>query len=104
MGDFCGQLQVLFKVALSSKEGEYPFIITRYQFPVRLCFSMTINRSQGQSFKTVGVDLRSPCFSHGQFYVAMSRTSKVDGLHVLTGEEGSALATNVVYLEVLTTI
>ncbi|KAF8497331.1 hypothetical protein BU17DRAFT_103279 [Hysterangium stoloniferum] len=30
---------------------------------------MTINKSQGQSLKLVGLDLRSPVFSHGQFYV-----------------------------------
>ena len=27
------------------------------QFPVALCFAMTINKSQGQTFKAVGVDM-----------------------------------------------
>jgi hypothetical protein len=53
---------------------------------------MTINKSQGQSFKFVGVDLRAPTFSHGQFYV---------GLHVLLPEGDDNTTLNVVYPEVL---
>ena len=34
-----------------------PFEFRRLQFPVALCFAMTINKSQGQTFKAVGVDL-----------------------------------------------
>jgi ATP-dependent DNA helicase PIF1 len=40
------------------------FKFTRKQFPVRLCFSMMINKSQGQSVKHVGLDPRSPVFTH----------------------------------------
>ncbi|THC89522.1 hypothetical protein EYZ11_011037 [Aspergillus tanneri] len=35
-------------------------------FPVRPCFAITVNKSQGQSLQTVGIDLRVPAFSHGQ--------------------------------------
>ena len=35
--------------------------------------SMTINKSQGQTVKHVGLDLRSPVFTHGQLYVGISR-------------------------------
>jgi ATP-dependent exoDNAse (exonuclease V) alpha subunit len=34
---------------------------------------MTINKSQGQSIVNVGIDVRTPVFSHGQLYVALSR-------------------------------
>ena len=34
---------------------------------------MTINKSQGQTFNSVGLLLRRPCFSHSQLYVAISR-------------------------------
>lgn len=45
---------------------------------------MTINKSQGQSFRRVAVDLREPVFCHGQFYVAMSRVTDVHNLYILS--------------------
>ncbi|XP_036334713.1 uncharacterized protein LOC118745294 [Rhagoletis pomonella] len=45
---------------------DMPFEFKRLQFPVRLAFAMTINKSQGQTFRVCGVNLEEPCFSHGQ--------------------------------------
>ncbi|GFS53904.1 hypothetical protein TNCV_3761401 [Trichonephila clavipes] len=39
---------------------------------------MTINKSQGQTMSVCGLDLRTPCFSHGQLYVACSRVAPLD--------------------------
>jgi len=36
------------------------------QFPIRLAFAMTINKSQGQTMSVCGLDLSTSCFSHGQ--------------------------------------
>ncbi|CAK1579947.1 unnamed protein product [Parnassius mnemosyne] len=55
----------------------------RLQFPVRLAFAMTINKSQGQTMSICGVDLKNPCFSHGQLYVACLRVGKSSNLFVL---------------------
>jgi hypothetical protein len=41
--------------------------------PVRLAFSITINKSQGQSVDHIGLDLCTDVFAHGQLYVALSR-------------------------------
>lgn len=38
----------------------------RLQIPVRPCFAMTISKSQGQSLKVVGIDMRVDPFLHGQ--------------------------------------
>ena len=68
------------RIKLRPTKGEFPFSFSRRQFPVRLSFAMTINKSQGQSMETVGVHLDTPCFTHGQLYVAASRVTSPSGL------------------------
>ena len=55
----------------------------------------------GQSVKYVGVDLRTPVFSHGQLYVALSRCTNSARISVLIPEAGLNSMTNIVYPEVL---
>ena len=61
---------------------DMPFEFKRLQFPVRLAFAMSINKAQGQSLKVAGINLESPCFSHGQLYVACSRVGSGRSLYV----------------------
>jgi ATP-dependent DNA helicase PIF1 len=77
---------------------DIPFPFKRTQFPVRLAFSMSINKSQGQSMTVMGCDLVTPCFSHGQLYVACSRVGSRSNsyCHAPTG-----FTKNVVYTQVL---
>lgn len=57
---------------------------SRTQFPVRHAYAITANRAQGQTFDgPVVVDCRSPSFSHGQLYVALSRVRDVSCLQVV---------------------
>uniref|UniRef100_A0A0L8GNT0 DNA helicase Pif1-like 2B domain-containing protein n=1 Tax=Octopus bimaculoides TaxID=37653 RepID=A0A0L8GNT0_OCTBM len=50
-------------------------------------FAMTINKAQCQSLKVVALDLRTLCFSHGQFYVGCSRVGHPDNLFIFAPEE-----------------
>lgn len=84
----------------SNLQGEFTFILRRRQFPVRLAFTMTINKAQGQSVKYVGVDLRVPVFSHGQLYVAFSRATNSEHIKVLLPND-SNITKNIVYPEIL---
>ena len=64
---------------------------------------MTINKSQGQSLKRVGLFLREPVFSHGQLYVALSRVKSREGLKLLILDKDGNLTnktSNVVFKEV----
>ena len=62
---------------------DYPFNFRRHQFPIKLCFSMTIKKSQGQSFKVMGLDLTNECFAYGQLYVGCSRARKEKNVYIL---------------------
>ena len=71
----------------------------------RLCYAMTINKSQGQTLKRVGLDLRGDVFCHGQLHVAWSRTTCRDNLLCLVKPErridGIPYVPNVVYSEII---
>ncbi|XP_065678231.1 uncharacterized protein LOC136093196 [Hydra vulgaris] len=68
------------RIQLAPSDSNLPFVLKRRQFPVRLAYSMTINKSQGQTFDRVGVYLKKPCFTYGQLYVACSRTRTFNSL------------------------
>jgi ATP-dependent DNA helicase PIF1 len=75
----------------------------RRQFPVCVCFGMTINKSEGQSLRYVGLYLPRTVFTHGQLYVALSRVTTRSGLRILIlDDEGKPKSNtmNVVYPEV----
>ena len=72
------------------------------QFPVRLCFAMTINKSQGQSVNHVGIDARSAVFTHAQFYVAISGVTSVHNIKIIwDNQHPNPVTKNIVYPEVL---
>lgn len=96
MGQFRGQIVLIPRIPLIAEDLIVRF--KRLQFPVRLCFAMTINKSQGQSLGQVGLHLRESCFSHGQLYVACSRVGSPSGLHIFAPARRTE---NIVYRQAL---
>ena len=63
---------------------------------------MSINKSQGQSVKYAGLDVRNAVFMHGQLYVAVSKVTSVYNLKVIwDGNIGTPVIKNIVYPEVI---
>nr|KAJ0214310.1 hypothetical protein LSAT_V11C400161710 [Lactuca sativa] len=59
------------RIKFIHRPSNLPITFSRKQFPIKLCYTMTINKSQGQSLKKI-VFICLNHFSHGQ---ATSRTS-----------------------------
>ncbi|EEY61181.1 helitron helicase-like protein [Phytophthora infestans T30-4] len=83
----------------------FPFHLRRKQFPVQPAFAMTINKAQGQTVQYLGLYLATPCFSHGQLYVAMSRVTSRSRFKALVEypkleEEDGVYAQNIVYRQI----
>lgn len=55
-----GQSVCIPRIVLNASNPEWPFVFQRRQFPVRVCYAVTINKSQGQTLKKVGLYLQSP--------------------------------------------
>jgi hypothetical protein len=91
------------RIIMSPNDAKWPFKLKRRQFPLSVCFAMTINKSQGQSLQKVGLYLSKQVFCHGQLYVALSRVTNRNGLRILIDENGKSdenMARNIVYKEI----
>ena len=73
-----------FNFHLRSKSS---YTMSRVQFPLRLCYAMSVNKSQGQSFDQVLLDATTPNFSHGHLYVALSRLREHDKIRVIVNDD-----------------
>ncbi|XP_035842021.1 uncharacterized protein LOC110923632 [Helianthus annuus] len=72
------------RISMVPSDKKIPFQFQRRQFPLTVCFAMTINKSQGQSLSRVGLYLKDPVFTHGQLYVALSRVKSRQGVKILS--------------------
>jgi hypothetical protein len=100
-GDKTGKEVFIPRITIHN-DSDFPFVLIRRQFPVKLAFSLTINKSQGQSFDFIGIDFSKDSFSHGQTYVGVSRSKAWDCIKVvLPSESTEHKVKNVVYKEIL---
>ena len=65
--------------------------LRRTQFPLRLAYCMSVNKSQGQEEESVLLDLRNQLLSHGHLYVALSRVRDASKVAIFTKPESTIL-------------
>ena len=75
-----GETYSVGREATEIKQGE-TVKISREQFPLRLAYSVSVHKSQGQTFDSCFIDC-SNFFECGQGYVALSRARTLDKLYL----------------------
>jgi len=87
------------RITLTLSSSQISFNLERKQFPLKICFAMTINHKANLLHMS---DMKSSVFTHGQFYVAVSRVKSVNNIKVIWDESlGDGVTKNVVYPEIL---
>ena len=106
-GNNAGKRAFLPRIKLKTNVNSgLPSVLSRKQFPVRLSFSITINKSRGHTILNVEIYLPQHVFSHGQLYVALSRGVSQNSTKVLIKEgkiegEDEDFTKNVVFKYIL---
>ena len=73
--------------------------VIRKQFPICLSYGITIHKSQGLSLKHAVVKAGNSIFSCGQIYVALSRVTTLNGLHLINYDPSSVKANELAIIE-----
>ncbi len=67
------------KIIMKGSEPEYETELAMTQIPLRVCYAITIHKSQGASIRQIEIDCKG-MFERGQFYVAISRATDPKGI------------------------
>ncbi|GMG17633.1 unnamed protein product [Phytophthora fragariaefolia] len=94
-------------VPMATRESSHS-VYARNSFPVVPAFGMIINTAQGQTVQNLLLNLASPCFSHGQLYVALSRDTSRSKFKALIEypkleEDDGVYTDNIMYRQIFDT-
>jgi len=73
--------------------------VIRLQFPIIAASAITIHKSQGLTLNHVVTDIGNSVFTCGQAYVALSRVTSLDGLHLINFDPRSVKALDSAVIE-----
>jgi ATP-dependent exoDNAse (exonuclease V) alpha subunit len=76
--------QISFKFRLPYGKS---YQILRMQYPLRLTYAMTFNKSQSQTLAKVLLDITNPPFTPGQLYVATTQVRDSKNIYMYLTEE-----------------
>lgn len=62
------------------------------QLPLKIAYAITIHKSQGQTYDAVNID--PYCWDYGQLYVALSRATNIEHMHLLSSIDRRFLKTS----------
>lgn len=68
----------------------YEDVLIVKQYPIVPAYAITIHKSQGQTYQNIVCDI-DRCFANGQAYVALSRCTSIDGLHLKKKISGASI-------------
>ncbi|KAK3894114.1 hypothetical protein Pcinc_002132 [Petrolisthes cinctipes] len=97
-GRYAGEIYYIPRIVFITQDDSHGVPFKQLQFPLRLAYEFTINKSQGNTLDIVGGCLRNPVFTHDQLYILLSRATSRSNIKVLTTRNNTTR--NVVYEEV----
>ena len=95
-----GKKLLIPRINFISNDTQFPFQLRRKQFPIRLSYAITANKSQGQTLNFVGIYLGTDFFSHGQVYVSLSRVGARERILIFRRDKIEKMK-NIVFKEIL---
>ena len=87
------------RIILHSYEIKWSFVLKRKQLPIHVCHVMTLNKSQWQSLKYIGVCLSESILSHRQLNCNITGDFS-RGLKFIIQHDNEQYTRNIVYKEV----